>query len=580
MANKTPQFDAKMKEILDTLKSGERKCEITGKKWNLVQEEIKQYYKFNVPVIEMDPNTRWAYLGFFSTGFQFWWNKHFETGDPVLTYHHPASGIKVIPDKEWYDKDFSKINLGFDSGRSVFDHIRELQLKIPYPASGSIVPPENSIALVSFGDKNSYFVLGCQTINSFYCTVALDAEDCSLIFTGKHTSKSHHVLESERIFNSKYISVSHDCMDSVFLFDCRNCKNCFGATNKRNCEYIFFNEQLTKEEYEQRVSQIDLGKRSVVKEYFEKWDNLLMNDTVWPENFNERTTDCTGDYLTDATRCYSCFSSVSGAVDNFQTCWSFGKSEEVSNSWAPKDSSRCHYCITTPGSSDCKFCFRCIQSENCEYCVMAVNCRDCFGCVGLQRKEFCIFNKQYSEEEYWLKMDEIKCKMLEDGEYGKYFPVSFSGTYVPESGPVIYSGLSPEELEKFGGNKFDVNAEGATGSERIDQSKMRRADEVPNSIDDLTDDWIGVPIMDEAAGRTFSFLKPEIEHYRRLRIAPPNNHFIRRMVDVSFAGQLCVLETHSCTKCDKEILTSCNKRYPDRKIYCKECYLKYLEQYG
>ena len=35
------------------------------------------------------------------------------------------------------------------------------------------------------------------------------------------------------------------------------------------------------------------------------------------------------------------------------------------------------------------------------YCVLCVNnCDNLFGCVGLKNKHYCIFNKQYTKDEY------------------------------------------------------------------------------------------------------------------------------------------------------------------------------------
>lgn len=576
--SKTPNYDAKIQSILAATKPGERVCKYTGNTWLLEQDEIDACRKMNVPPMQADPNIRWAIFGYFSTGFQFWWNKHFDTGEPVLSFIHPASGLKVLPDKEWHDRDFSLTYADYDPNRPILEQLRALQLRIPYPATHDIVPPENSIAIVSAGDKNSYFVIGCRSINTFISTVALDTENSSLIFTANNIVDSHHVMMCDRMFRCKYVTNCRDCIDSAFLFDCRNCKNCFGASNKRNKEYIFFNEQLGREEYQKRVSEIDLGKRSVVKDWQRRFDALLKNETVWPENFNEGCADSTGEYLTNAVRCKRCFTAFGGAVDNIQTAYSWGSTDSNSSCWAPKDASDCHACCTCAGSHLCKYSYRSYSCDDCEYSINLMNCMHCFGCVGLNRKEYCIFNKQYGEEEYWLLVDQIKCRMLEDGEYGEYLPTIFSGTYIPESGPVIYSGATIGQLEQIGGNWFDPNAEGATGFEKIDQSKMKQAKDVPDSIDDLTDDWIGVPIFDEASKRTFTFIKPELEHYRKLRIAPPNNHFIHRMVDVSTKAQLCALETRKCSKCGKTILTSRNDAYPDRKIYCSEHYLKYLEE--
>ncbi|HHD92301.1 MAG TPA: hypothetical protein ENL06_01585, partial [Candidatus Portnoybacteria bacterium] len=35
------------------------------------------------------------------------------------------------------------------------------------------------------------------------------------------------------------------------------------------------------------------------------------------------------------------------------------------------------------------------------------NCQNCFGCVNLKNKQYCIFNKQYSKEEYFKKLKEF-----------------------------------------------------------------------------------------------------------------------------------------------------------------------------
>ena len=34
------------------------------------------------------------------------------------------------------------------------------------------------------------------------------------------------------------------------------------------------------------------------------------------------------------------------------------------------------------------------------YCYTCYACNNCFGCVGLKNKSYCIFNKQYTKEEY------------------------------------------------------------------------------------------------------------------------------------------------------------------------------------
>jgi hypothetical protein len=43
-------------------------------------------------------------------------------------------------------------------------------------------------------------------------------------------------------------------------------------------------------------------------------------------------------------------------------------------------------------------------------------CSFCFGCIGLTNRQFCIFNKQYTKEEWHEKVDEIFSQMEKDPE--------------------------------------------------------------------------------------------------------------------------------------------------------------------
>jgi hypothetical protein len=73
-------------------------------------------------------------------------------------------------------------------------------------------------------------------------------------------------------------------------------------------------------------------------------------------------------------------------------------------------------------TTDCISCFNLKYSRYCEtsydstFLFNCRNCHDCFGCVNLNNKSYCIFNKQYTEEEYKNKMKEIDFGSREDIE--------------------------------------------------------------------------------------------------------------------------------------------------------------------
>ncbi|MBI2485216.1 hypothetical protein HYW18_03665 [Candidatus Uhrbacteria bacterium] len=576
--SRTPSYDAKIKVILDATQPGERVCSLLGDKWVLTQEEIDWCRRLNVPPSSYSQRTRWVLMAHYTTGYQFWWNKHFETGVPVLSFHHPTSGVRVLPDAEWFNKDFSDISLEVDPAQSLFPQLRELQKKIPMIATSTIVPAVNSISLVSMGDQNCYFTLACKAKNAYYSVLLIDGEECADMITVNKSNQCWNMLHCDRMYRCLVARESFDCVDSAFLFDCRDCEYCFGATNKRRRKYLWWNEQLSKEEWEKRRVSVDLSSRRVLEEQFAKFENLLQTETIWPENFNEKAIDSTGEYLTDCTNCRECFTLTEHSTDNYRCAYGHN-THGCFDCFGPFNATECYMSMTAANSTRLVGCWRTIGSDTCEYCITCYNCKNCFGCVGLQHKEFHIFNKPYSPGEYWRRVDELKCAMLERGEYGRFFLLSMATTYAPHGGSMLYCGASLEEMKKLGANMLEQCSDGACGVETAGAA-MKSPDEIPDKLDEVTDEWTRTPIFDTKANRKFAFLPAELELYRKLRLAPPKEHFISRVIELFRTMQGCGFEKRVCVACSAEVTISFNAKYPDRKVYCKKCYLEYLEKNG
>jgi hypothetical protein len=574
----TPNFDAKIKTILDATKSGERVCALTGEKWEMTEEEISWYKKFNVPPSKYSPLSRLRHLTSFFVGGQWWNNKHPETGKPLISPVHPATHFQVLPDKEWFEKDFQTTQSEYHKDIAFFDQLYSLRLLIPTSASRDYEPAVNSLSVASFGDENSYFMIASKAKNSFFGVVALQTENSSEVYNSNYITDSYFIVHSERIHQGRFIQESRDCLSSAFLFDCRNCEYCFGATNKRHRKYLWWNEQLSKEEWEKRYVGVNLRSRKKVELYKQQFDELI-RQAVWPENFNDKTQDCLGEYLTNCVDCRYVYYGDGGARNNYWVAWAIGKSEDNAFSADPSHSQQCYLC------SAAQRCYQCLYSpwisrcQNVEYCTDCYDCEYCFGCVGLRRKTFCVFNKPYSEGEYWKLVDRIKVQMLEQGEYGEFFPAKFSAGYFPETGAVRYYLADNSFGEKIGAHLFDPASCGAIGEDLMNAREVRSILEIPDTAEDLSG-WAGIPIYDPVFDRRFSFLALEIAFYQKNYIAPPNEHHIKRVKNLISRANSGVFENTTCDQCHKEVFVSKNESFPKRIIYCKKCYLNYLEKNG
>jgi hypothetical protein len=75
-------------------------------------------------------------------------------------------------------------------------------------------------------------------------------------------------------------------------------------------------------------------------------------------------------------------------------------SKDCCDSLTLRNSELCLECTDSTGLYNCYKCQNCENSRDLMFCLDVKNSANCFACVGLNRKEYCIFNKQYFKEEY------------------------------------------------------------------------------------------------------------------------------------------------------------------------------------
>ena len=74
----------------------------------------------------------------------------------------------------------------------------------------------------------------------------------------------------------------------------------------------------------------------------------------------------------------------------------------------------CCECLDFVDSTNCYYSQSFARCYDIWYCWYSVDCHDCFGCANLKNKSYCIFNIQYTEEEYKKKLSTLKQMSKED----------------------------------------------------------------------------------------------------------------------------------------------------------------------
>lgn len=391
-----------------------------------------------------------------------------------------------------------------------------------------------------------------------------------------------------------------NCNDSMLLYNCRGCSNCFGCTNLRNKRHYIFNRPYPKEEYFKKIKDFNYSSFADFQKLKVNFEDIY-RDTLRKFAIFYKAVDCVGDNIRNAKNCKYCFDILDDVEDCKYIIWSgykfkdgydsfgVGGATELDYESVDLTSSRTMGSLVTWGSYDIFYSYNCHSSSH------------LFGCIGLRNKEYCILNKQYAKEEY----EELVPKIIEHMnkqpyvdkqgriyKYGEFFPPELSPFAYNETIAQEYFPLTKEQAEKAGYRWKDPEP-------RTYEIHLKPED-LPDHIKDVGDDILNKNIQclhnqtcNEQCTQAFKIIPEELAFYRRLnlplpRLCPNCRHYQRLKQrnplklwhrKCQCAGQKSenniyantITHQHGHNPCPNEFETSYS---PDRKeiVYCEQCY--------
>ncbi|MFN8389719.1 MAG: hypothetical protein U0136_05465 [Bdellovibrionota bacterium] len=137
---------------------------------------------------------------------------------------------------------------------------------------------------------------------------------------------------------------------------------------------------------------------SRAKPFFDQFRELQCFVPAFPLSvLNSENSDYCNN-VTGARNCYLVFNT--SFSEDCMCCESVWRSKDCLDCSFTPESELCYDC------TECAHCYALQSSQHCENCsesfflMHCQGCRNCFGCVNLRRKEYCIFNRQVSKQEY------------------------------------------------------------------------------------------------------------------------------------------------------------------------------------
>src|SRR3989344_5002925 len=319
---------------------------------------------------------------------------------------YPESApFPVMRNDDYFRDDWNPLDDGIEYSfqKTFMEQFAVLYKTVPrYTAINNIRTENCEYCNNASDDKNCYL-----TFNMSY------AEDCMYgenVWGSKDCVENSLTIDSElcydcinctRCFNLQSSFNSVNCSDSFFLGFSRSCRNCFGCVNLRNKEYCIWNEQKSKEEYEAFVKTFQGSSFREREKYRTLFEEMMLRHPR-PHTIMHQTEGCTGNCILQSRNVTE--SNFIQHGENLKHCFNvYDKTNDCMDFSFFGRSAELIYDFTTCGVTISRFgfCYACRnQSSDLFYCMSCDACKNCFGCVGLWRKEYCVFNRQYTKEEY------------------------------------------------------------------------------------------------------------------------------------------------------------------------------------
>ena len=477
----------------------------------------------------------------------------------------------MYENRYWWSDAWDALSYGrdFDFSRTFYEQFQELQNVVPQLAmmnDDSVASQNCQYVQDNFYSKNCYLLAGGWfNENCMYSQmVGATKEGVDVYSCYGDVELVYECIHTKSLYNCAFLQDSENCSNCFFGYGLQSCKDCFACVNLRQKQYCIFNEQYSKEEYQEKLKEFDTGSFTFIQGMKAKFE-------VFKKDFPRRNMrlknceECTGDHLYNSRECKNSFEGFDS-----EFCSYFVRVDTVKNCHDIISSGKCEWCynnITSDESYMTHFSTWCLKSKYILYSDICQSSEYCFGCVGLKRKKYCIFNKQYTKEEYEVLVPKIIEHMKSTGEWGEFFkaeicPFAYNETLAQDFHP-----LSEEEAKKLGYRWKEEEVK----LEIRDQESERF--EIPDKISEVREDILTHNLVCEVSGATYKIIPAELSFYKKMKLPVPRRAPAQRYRDRMAKMNPIALFERNCDKCGATMKTTFVKDNQE-VVYCEKCFLE------
>ncbi len=499
----------------------------------------------------------------------------------IISVFSPDKKYIVYNQEDWWSDKWDPLDYwkDFDFSRSFFEQFYEMDKHIPqvWLLSNYLMDENSPYTNYSGWSKNCYLIFHADFNEN--CAYGTGIKKCKTCYDNLMIFESellYECINCKKCYNIKFSKDCENCSNSSFLTSCRACQHCFWCIWLQNKQYHIYNKQVSEKEYKDFISNFSFTNQKNISEAYKEIENLKIKTPR--KNFEGyQNENCSGDHIFYSENVIDSFDIQEARNSKFCEriyIWPNSDSYDIDQFWNVM--SLCYEC-SCAGWNASKILFSNFVDEgwyNILYSSVCLWCKNLFGCIWLRNKEYCIFNKQHTKEEYEKLVPKIIEYMQKMGEWWEFFPSSISpfgynetvaNEYFPLARDVALQHLSEDWKQLFNWSDYEAPFPKV--------EKIIPANKLPENIKEIPDDILNWAIECEITKKPFRIIKQELEFYRKYNLPIPKRHPDQRHLDRMKLRNPRKLYKRKCDKCGKEIQST---YAPERSeiVYCEGCYEK------
>lgn len=585
-------------------------CKQCKKEFVIAPIDFEYYAKVEVPPPTFCPKCRFIRRLLWRNERTFYRRKCEAPGheEMMASYRSTETPAPVYCQEFFHGDGWDPLDFGrtYDFSRPFFEQFHDLLSTVPRDSLGN---DYSTLVRSEYSNwsgrlKDCYIVTDADEVeNAAYCCAVMQSKDCYDCNTITGCELCYESFNLRECYKTFYCVNCQSSSDLWFSKNCSGCISCFGCMNLRGKSYHIFNKPYDKISYEKEVAEL----------LKDSWQSTLTQQerakslwSMYPQRFAQglKNVNSSGDYVSHSKNLRYGYL-ASDVEDSSYIALTHQPSTKDCYDYADWGGNveRCYEVMTAGlGAVNIKFSNITIkESKNIEYSYNMRNCSDCFGCVGLKKKQYCILNKQYTENEYKELIPKMKRHMDEmpytdkQGivyKYGEFFPSEIAHFAYNETAAQEFFPLTRDEAIAQGFRWHDRGPRQYTVT--------LKPDGIPDHIADIKDDILNQVIgcaheekCNEQCTGAFKLIPSELMFYRRFnlpipRLCPNCRHYARfrhrngwdlypRACDCggnnskNATYKNIAEHFHKNGPCTNEFETSYNPSRPEI-VYCESCY--------